>query len=146
MVRMGWCRTFINQQTGRIKRMFKWAARQEMIPADGGRIKSGAAALHRLPDGVLTSEPCREGLKRDSRHPIEDNGVQRKIPQILIPRLRCPHCRSTVVRSYGLRLPADGTDDAHRYYRCKTCGERFVAIITDDPGIIPTVGNTPFEE
>lgn len=31
MIRIGWCRSEVNRQTGRIKRMFKWATGQEMI-------------------------------------------------------------------------------------------------------------------
>lgn len=33
MIRMGWCRQEVNRQVGRIKRMFKWAAAEELIPA-----------------------------------------------------------------------------------------------------------------
>lgn len=34
MVTRGWCRSFCNQQLGRLKRMFKWAARQELVPVE----------------------------------------------------------------------------------------------------------------
>jgi integrase len=34
MIGLGWCRSFCNQQLGRIKRMFKWGARQELVPAE----------------------------------------------------------------------------------------------------------------
>jgi integrase len=33
MIAKGWCRSHVNMQTGRIKRMFKWAVSNEMIPA-----------------------------------------------------------------------------------------------------------------
>lgn len=33
MVRQGWCRTYVNSQIGRIRRMFKWAAENELVPA-----------------------------------------------------------------------------------------------------------------
>jgi integrase len=33
MVAKGWCRSHVNMQTGRVKRMFKWAVSNEMIPA-----------------------------------------------------------------------------------------------------------------
>src|SRR5687768_993951 len=33
MIEMGWCRTFINRQCGRLKHVFQWAASQEIIPA-----------------------------------------------------------------------------------------------------------------
>src|SRR5262249_9604871 len=32
MVRCGWCRTLVNRRTERVKRMWKWAASQELVP------------------------------------------------------------------------------------------------------------------
>ena len=32
MVRLGWCRTYINRQVNRVRHVFKWAASVEMIP------------------------------------------------------------------------------------------------------------------
>ncbi len=32
MIRRGWCRNLINQQTGRVKQLFRWAASEELIP------------------------------------------------------------------------------------------------------------------
>lgn len=32
MIQLGWCRNHINQQLGRIKRMFKWGVENELIP------------------------------------------------------------------------------------------------------------------
>jgi len=34
MVQMGWCRTNVNKMVGRVKRMFRWAAEHEVIPAN----------------------------------------------------------------------------------------------------------------
>ena len=36
MIEMDWCRRHINHQVGRIKRMFKWAVENEIIPAESG--------------------------------------------------------------------------------------------------------------
>jgi len=33
MVKRRWCRSLINQRIGRVRRMFKWAASEELIPA-----------------------------------------------------------------------------------------------------------------
>jgi hypothetical protein len=33
MIRLGWCRTNINRQIGRVRHVFKWAAGNELIPA-----------------------------------------------------------------------------------------------------------------
>lgn len=32
MIRDGWCRGYVNQQVGRVKRMFKWAVENEVVP------------------------------------------------------------------------------------------------------------------
>src|SRR5262245_762998 len=32
MVRRGWCRKLVNQRVGRVRRAFKWAAGEELIP------------------------------------------------------------------------------------------------------------------
>src|SRR5262249_25099753 len=32
MVSRGWCRRLVNQRVGRVKRVFKWAASEELIP------------------------------------------------------------------------------------------------------------------
>lgn len=34
MVKAGWCRTYVNSQIGRVRRMFKWAVGQEMISSE----------------------------------------------------------------------------------------------------------------
>lgn len=47
MIRKGWCRSHVNKQTDRVKRMFKWAASEEMVPGS-----------------VYESLRCVAGLKR----------------------------------------------------------------------------------
>jgi integrase len=47
MIGKNWCRTHINKQVDRVKRMFKWATRQQMIPG-----------------GVYEALRCVDGLKR----------------------------------------------------------------------------------
>jgi integrase len=34
MIQMKWCRTYTNNQIGRVRRMFKWATENELIPPD----------------------------------------------------------------------------------------------------------------
>jgi hypothetical protein len=34
MVEKGWCRRDVNNEVGRIKRMFKWAVENELVPAE----------------------------------------------------------------------------------------------------------------
>jgi hypothetical protein len=33
MVRLGWCRTMVNHEVGRVKRFFRWAVSEELIPS-----------------------------------------------------------------------------------------------------------------
>src|SRR5262249_19167064 len=75
MVRLGWCRSFCNQQLGLIKRMFKGVARQELVPAElfhrltivGGLFKGRCAARE--------SEPVKPV-------PVEYvDAIQRWVPQ-----------------------------------------------------------------
>jgi hypothetical protein len=33
MVALGWSRTYVNEQVGRVRRMFKWAVARELVPA-----------------------------------------------------------------------------------------------------------------
>ncbi|MEN1680590.1 MAG: hypothetical protein AAGJ46_13455 [Planctomycetota bacterium] len=33
MVELGWSRKYVNGQIGRVKRLFRWAASEELIPA-----------------------------------------------------------------------------------------------------------------
>jgi integrase len=47
MIGKDWCRTHINKQVDRVKRMFKWATRQQMVPG-----------------GVYQALRCVDGLKR----------------------------------------------------------------------------------
>jgi integrase len=66
MIGNDWCRSHVNQQVGRIKRMFKWATENELIPG-----------------GVYESLRCVAGLKRGRTQaressrvkPIADNDV-----------------------------------------------------------------------
>ncbi len=48
MVQAGWCRSNINKMVGRIKRMFRWAAEQEIVPAN---VYHGLQTLKGLPKG-----------------------------------------------------------------------------------------------
>jgi RES domain-containing protein len=34
MADAGWCRTYVNRQTGRIKQVFKWGVARQMVPAN----------------------------------------------------------------------------------------------------------------
>jgi integrase len=73
MIGEDWCRQHINKQVDRVKRCFKWATRQQMIPGS-----------------VYKALRCVDGLKRDrtlAREgrkvlPIDDADVQATIEQL----------------------------------------------------------------
>lgn len=50
MVNKGWCRKVANGMTGRVKRIFKWATADELIPPNG---QPRPASRHRLEAGTL---------------------------------------------------------------------------------------------
>lgn len=66
MIRMEWCRSFGNQQLGRIKRMFKWAARQELVPAELFHRLSVVGGLFKGRCAACESEPIKPVLSRIS--------------------------------------------------------------------------------
>ena len=45
MVETGWCRTYVNSQAGRMKRMFAWAVENEMVPASVHHALQAVAGL-----------------------------------------------------------------------------------------------------
>lgn len=59
MVAMGWCRKQINKQVGRVRRMFKWAVENEMIPASVYQSLHAVAGLRVGRTAARESEPVR---------------------------------------------------------------------------------------
>jgi integrase len=47
MIELGWCRTRVNKQVGRVRRAFRWAASQELIPATTVHALSTMSGLQR---------------------------------------------------------------------------------------------------
>ncbi len=90
MVDTGWCRPYVNSQVFRLKRVFKWAASEELIPA---------SVFHRLE----TVESLRYG-RTDAPEPkrvlpVEDDVVDATLP-FLTPTIRA---LVTVQRLTGMR-------------------------------------------
>ena len=48
MIKLGWCRKYVNCQLGRIKQIFRWAVSQELAPAT---ISHGLASVEGLREG-----------------------------------------------------------------------------------------------
>jgi integrase len=70
MVERGWCRTFINRQVNRVKKMFAWAAGEELVPpavyqalrtVDGLR-KDRTVAREKPPVGPVADEVVERTL------------------------------------------------------------------------------------
>jgi integrase len=73
MIRKDWCRSHINKQTDRIKRMFKWATAEEMIP---GHVYEALRSVAGLKRG-------RSGAREERRvQPISDTDVQATLDKL----------------------------------------------------------------
>ena len=59
MIDAGWSRSYVNDQTGRIKRMFKWAVENEMVPASVSHGLRAVSGLRRGRSGARETEPVR---------------------------------------------------------------------------------------
>lgn len=59
MIELGWCRKHINQQVGRIKRMFKWAVENETIPASSYHSIQAVAGLRAGRSEARESSPVK---------------------------------------------------------------------------------------
>jgi integrase len=70
MVERGWCRTFINKQINRVKKLFSWAAGEEILPLSvyqalttvGGLRKDRTDAREKPPVGPVSDEAVERTL------------------------------------------------------------------------------------
>jgi integrase len=145
MVDAGLCRTTINARVGRIKRLFKWAAGNEMIPA---QTFHGLTAVEGLRAG-------RENVREPVRvRPVPDEHIQAVLPHVsapiraMIELQRLTGCRpGEVCRIKGAEIDRSGPVWVYRPPRHKTqarggvrhipIGPRAQAVLTpwlkDDP-------------
>lgn len=73
MVTLGWCRTLINSRVDRIRRAFRWAAAQELVPASVYESLRTLAGLRRGRTEATESEPVE---------PVEDATVSATLPHL----------------------------------------------------------------
>jgi integrase len=73
MVRLGWCRSFINKQTARLKHVFKWAVSQELVPASLYHALATVPGLKRGKTKARERAPIR---------PVPDADVDAVIPHV----------------------------------------------------------------
>ena len=59
MISRGWCRSHVNKQTSRVKRLFKWAVEHEIVPPEVHYSLQAVSGLRRGRSGVRESEPVR---------------------------------------------------------------------------------------
>ena len=75
MIERGWCRSLVNQRVNRIRRVFKWAVGEELIPAAVLHALAAVAGLQRGRSQVRESEPVL---------PVEESTVDATLP--FLPR------------------------------------------------------------
>lgn len=59
MIRLGWCRTNINRQVGRLKRVFAWGTENELVPPAVYHGVRSVAALRAYRTNAVESEPVK---------------------------------------------------------------------------------------
>jgi integrase len=71
-----WSRNYVNEQIGRVKRMFKWATQEELIPGDVWHSLQAVEGLRRGSPGVRETEPVK---------PVPESFVQVALPFLPAP-------------------------------------------------------------
>ncbi|MHC4741060.1 MAG: tyrosine-type recombinase/integrase [Planctomycetota bacterium] len=71
MIKRGWCRGVINQRIGIIKRMFKWAASEQLVPASTYHGLQTVEGLKRGRSGAKETEPVK---------PVAESHVRAVLP------------------------------------------------------------------
>jgi integrase len=59
MVDQGWCRKYVNHQTDRVRRIFKWAASEELVSGEVFHALQAVSGIRRGVPGVRESEPVK---------------------------------------------------------------------------------------
>lgn len=73
MIERGWCRSTLNAQVDRVRRMFKWAVTEEMIPGDVYHALRAVTGVRRGTPGVREPEPV---------HPVAADIVEATLPHL----------------------------------------------------------------
>jgi integrase len=59
MIAKNWCRTYVNHQIDRVRRMFRWAVSEEMVPGDIYHALQAVPGLRRGMPGIRESKPVK---------------------------------------------------------------------------------------
>lgn len=73
MIGKGWCRGHVNMQVGRIKRMFKWAVSNEVVPSDRYHALQAVDGLRAGRTSARESEPVK---------PVPEGQVEAILPHV----------------------------------------------------------------
>jgi integrase len=73
MIERGWCRTFINRQVNRVKKMFAWAAENDLVPIQVYQALAHVAGLRRGRTEAREKPPVR---------PVPDELVEQVLPHL----------------------------------------------------------------
>jgi integrase len=76
MIETGWCRAFVNRQVNRVRRMFRWAVSEELIPAHVYHGLQSVEGLRRGKSGAREKAPVR---------PVPEAFVDAVLPYLLPP-------------------------------------------------------------
>ncbi|HLA84473.1 MAG TPA: hypothetical protein VJL29_06740 [Thermoguttaceae bacterium] len=73
MIAAGWCRRVVNQRIGRVKRIFKWAVSEELVPPSVNHGLQAVAGLRRGRTTARETEPVK---------PVPDHLVEATLPHL----------------------------------------------------------------
>jgi len=76
MIDTGWCRAFVNRQVNRVRRMFRWAVSEELVPAHVYHGLQSVEGLRQGKSGVREKGPVR---------PVPEAFVDAVLPHLLPP-------------------------------------------------------------
>jgi len=76
MIDLGWCRTLINRRAERIRRVFRWAAAEELVPAAVYQSLRALPGLKKGRTGARESDPV---------HPVDPAHVAATLPHLRPP-------------------------------------------------------------
>ncbi len=106
MIRKGWARTYINSQVDRVRRMFRWAAEEELLP---GSVHDNLAKVASLRKGKC------DARESEKVRPVRDDVVDATLPFLHpVPRAMAELQRLTgmrpgeVCRLRGMDLEVSG--------------------------------------
>ena len=147
-VDVGWCRSLVNRRVGRVRRMFKWAASEELIPVSVHQALATVAGLQRGRSKVRESAPVE---------PVADAVVDATLPFLnrqvrgLVEFQRLTGCRPGEACALSRAdITADGEVWAYRPAQHKTAwrgksrviavGPRAQELLVGFPTVTPTDG------